>query len=66
MAMSTIAFRRVSDSAVIPPVIVLGTGMNPVGGREFKPHLITDRMGYNSFSLAHSGDQTPAPNWVPP
>ncbi len=34
------------------------------GGRDVKPQLITDRMGYNSFTLEHSGDQTPYPNWV--
>jgi signal peptidase I len=41
------------------------SGLEPaVGGREVKPQLITDRLGYNSYVLKNRGDQTPAPNWV--
>src|SRR5205085_7368191 len=36
----------------------------PFAGRDVKPQLITDRMGYNSFVLLRNGDQTPPPNWV--
>ena len=36
----------------------------PASGGEFKPQLITDRMGYNSFVLQGGAPQTPYPNWV--
>src|SRR5262249_29178560 len=40
------------------------------GGKDVRPQLITDRMGYNSFALPvpppppEGGDQTPWHNWV--
>ncbi len=45
--------------------LVVERGPEPVaGGHPFKPQLITDRMGYNSFVLENNGDMTPAPDWV--
>jgi signal peptidase I len=46
-------------------LVVERSSDHPVQGPlEVRPQLITDRMGYNSFTLESGMDMTPAPNWV--
>jgi signal peptidase I len=49
-------------------VVPRGDGAPAAGGKDVKPKLITDQMGYNSLTTVdpqgHATDRTPEPNWV--